>query len=465
MTDGPVAPTRVALASLVGTTVEFYDFFIYGTAAALVFPRLFFPVQDETIGVLLSFATFGVGFLARPLGGVVFGHLGDRVGRRLVLVVTLVGMGVATALMGLLPVYAQVGLLAPTLLVLLRLLQGVAVGGEWGGAVLMAIEHAPPARRGFFGSFTQVGAPAGTVLASLAFLAVSRLPDPAFLSWGWRLPFLFSAVLIAVGLVIRLSISESPAFARIEASRAVVHNPMRTAIERHGREILLVTATYLSQGVVAYVCVAYLVSYATTVAGIGRGTTLVGVTLAALVAMALYPAFGALSDRFGRKTVYLAGVVAPAALAWPAFALVDTGRPGLFVLAEVLLFGVALSPAAGVTGSLFPLLFTADVRYSGLSAGYTLSQVLGSAFAPTVAAALYAATGTSGAVVGYLVAVSVVSAVALSLIPGGWGRREAAHQLAHQLVQEPAVPGETVPVPSGAVDERTEPTERTRSAG
>ncbi|UYF97451.1 MHS family MFS transporter (plasmid) [Rhodococcus aetherivorans] len=420
---------RVALASFVGTTVEYYDFFIYGTAAALVFPTLFFPDVSPAIGILLSFATFGVGFLARPLGGIVFGHFGDRVGRKQMLVISLVGMGAATVLMGLLPGYAQIGIAAPILLTLLRLVQGFAVGGEWGGATLMAVEHAPTAKKGFFGSFSQMGAPAGTSIATLAFFAASQLPDEQFLSWGWRLPFLFSAVLIVIGLFIRLSLTESPDFAEIKANSAVVRVPIAVAFRKHWKEIFLIAGTYLSQGVFAYICMAYLVSYGTTVAGISRTFALAGVFVAGLVAVLLYPVFGALSDTFGRKTMYLLGAVTMGVAIGPAFALINTGNPWLFMTAQVLVFGISMAPAAGVTGSLFTMIFDADVRYSGVSIGYTISQVAGSAFAPTIATALYASTNTSNSIVLYLLIVSAISVVSVILLPGGWGRKGATRQL------------------------------------
>lgn len=419
-----VSPRRVAVASFIGTTVEFYDFLIYGTAAALVFPKLFFPTAAPVAGVLLSFATFGVGFLARPLGGVVFGHFGDRVGRRRMLVYSLVGMGVATVLIGLLPTYQHIGIAAPILLALLRLCQGFAVGGEWGGATLMAVEHATPERRGFYGAFPQMGAPAGTAAATLAFFLVSLLPDDQFISWGWRIPFLLSAVLVVIGLRIRVTITESPDFAALQRRSELVRTPVVVAFQRHWRQILLVAGAYLAQGVFAYICVAYLVSYAKEV-GTPRTWALFGVFVAALIAVVMYPLCGALSDRVGRKPLYLAGVVAMGLSVWPAFALINTGRPALFVAALVLVFGFAMAPAAGVTGVLFSMAFDTEVRYSGVSIGYTLSQVFGSAFAPTIAAALYARTASSDAIVVYLVVVSVISAVAVSLMPGGVDRTAA----------------------------------------
>ncbi|MGI5219156.1 MFS transporter [Nocardia sp. CA-290969] len=451
MTRKATSPLRVAMASFIGTTVEYYDFFIYGTAAALVFPKLFFPDVASAMGVLLSFATFGVGFLARPLGGVVFGHFGDRLGRKKMLVISLVGMGAATMLMGMLPDYAQIGIAAPILLTMLRLVQGFAVGGEWGGATLMAVEHAPQTKKGFFGSFPQMGAPAGTSIATLAFLAVSQLPDEQFLSWGWRLPFLFSAVLIIIGLVIRLSLDESPDFTAVRKRDAVVRVPFLAAISRHWREILLVAGTYLSQGVFAYICSAFLISYGTTVAWISRTAALSGVFVAGVVAVILYPIFGALSDTFGRKTMYLFGALAMTVVIAPAFALINTGKPWLFMAALVLVFGIAMAPAAGVTGSLFTMVFDADVRYSGVSVGYTLSQMAGSAFAPTIAAALYASTKSSDSIVVYLLIVSAISVTSVILLPGGWGRKGAAQQRMKDRAVSPA-PSSATP----AAVERTE---------
>ena len=421
-----VSPLRVAVASFIGTTVEFYDFLIYGTAAALVFPKLFFPQASPAAGILLSFATFGVGFIARPLGGIVFGHFGDRIGRKRMLVYSLVGMGVSTVLIGLLPTYAQIGLAAPVLLTVLRLCQGFAVGGEWGGATLMAVEHASADRRGFYGAFPQMGAPAGTASATLAFFLASQLPDAQFLAWGWRLPFLFSAVLIVIGLVIRLKLTESPEFSAVVQNSAVRRMPIVEAFRRHWRQIVLVAGAYLSQGVFAYICVAYLVSYATTAAGIDRTAALFAVFVAALVAVAAYPAFGAWSDAVGRKRLFLVGVVLMAASVFPVFALIDTGSALLFGVALVLVFGLAMAPAAGVTGALFSLAFDADVRYSGVSIGYTLSQVVGSAFAPTIAAALYAATQSSDSIAWYLVAVSAISVVAGALLPSDRSAPDAA---------------------------------------
>ncbi|MGC2938817.1 MULTISPECIES: MFS transporter [unclassified Brevibacterium] len=432
-TDTPRrSPVKVALASFIGTTIEYYDFFIYGTAAALVFPQIFFPDSSALMGTLLAFATLGVGFIARPLGGVVFGHFGDRIGRKRMLVISLTGMGVATFLMGMLPSHAMIGVAAPVLLTLLRLLQGFCVGGEWGGAVLMAVEHAPAGRRGFYGAFPQMGAPAGVAIATLAFLVVAGLPDEEFLSWGWRVPFLVSALLVVVGLVIRVAVDESPDFKRVRDQQQRVRVPAAEAFRTHPKQIFLVAGIYLSQGVFAYICMSYFVQYGNAVVGIDRSNALLSVFIAGVIGTVLYAVFGALSDKWGRKTTYMVGAAAMTIVIGPALLLINTGNALLFGVALIAVFGLAMAPAGGATGSLFSLLFKPEVRYSGASIGYTISQIVGSAFAPTIAAALYGATGSIVPLFVYLTIICLITVVSLLQVGGPWGKREAdAQKAAH----------------------------------
>ena len=419
---GPGTPShtpisKVAGACLVGTTIEFYDFFIYGTAAALVFPKLFFPEASPFIGTLLAFAAFGVGFVARPLGGVIFGHFGDRIGRKKMLVVSLMIMGLSTVLIGALPTYATAGALAPTLLVLLRLAQGIAVGGEWGGAVLMAVEHAPPNRRGFYGSWPQAGAPLGTLLATGAFFLVSLLPDDDFLAWGWRIPFLASIVLILAGLFIRMKVTESPAFQAVHEHGAEPRRPLVEVLRDHPRAVLLVAGAFLVQSTVSYVFIAYLASYGTAQVGASRTSVLAVIMLSAVVSTILHITFGGLSDRVGRKPLYIAGVVAMGVLIFPAFALFNTGNFGPMLLAHVLMFGIALSLAGGPTPAMFSEMFSSRIRYTGASVGYQLAGLFGAALSPIIAASLYEAFGTGYAIAAYVSAMAVISLVAVLLIP------------------------------------------------
>src|SRR5918994_776213 len=280
---------KVAAASLIGTTIEWYDFFIYGTAAALVFPALFFPEFSETAGTLAAFATFGVGFFARPVGGVIFGHFGDRIGRKTMLVLTLTIMGVATTLIGLMPTYEQIGIWAPLLLVVLRFAQGLGVGGEWGGAVLMAVEHSPREKRGFFGSWPQMGVPAGLILSNLIFLAVSSLPEAQFMAWGWRVPFLISILLVAVGLFIRLRIMESPAFQEIKDSGSASEKPLADLVKTHKRDVLTAMGMRIAENGTFYVLTVFVLTYGEEALGLGKNTMLTGVMIAAALGLVTIP--------------------------------------------------------------------------------------------------------------------------------------------------------------------------------
>ena len=410
----PATMRRVALSVLIGTTIEWYDFILYGSAAALVLGPLFFPGGDPVASTLLAFSTFAVGFAARPLGGVVLGHFGDRVGRKKMLVLSLSMMGVATALMGLLPTYSSIGVAAPILLVTLRLVQGFGVGGEWGGAVLTAVEYASPSKRGFYGSLPQVGVPAGLFLASGAFFLVSLLPEEDLLSWGWRIPFVVSIVLVGVGLFIRTRLADTPVFAGLgEDRRAKV--PVVDALRRYPRQILLATGSMISTGAYFYIVNTYALSYAKTSGTQSGGAMLGAVLIAALVAVATLPFFGGLAQRRGRRTMIVVGLAAMAVWIFPTFAAIDSGNVVALIAAYVVgavLFAVSYGPQA----TFITELFDASVRFSASSTSFQIGVLLGGGIAPIVATALVAGTGTSLSVAGYVAALSLLSLACVLLV-------------------------------------------------
>jgi|tagenome__1003787_1003787.scaffolds.fasta_scaffold20960624_2 MFS transporter, MHS family, shikimate and dehydroshikimate transport protein len=405
---------QVALASFIGTTIEWYDFFLYGTAAALIFDKLFFPSVSPTIGTLAAFATFGVGFAARPIGGIVFGHFGDRAGRKSMLVISLLIMGLATAAIGILPSYASIGIAAPILLVVLRLAQGLGVGGEWGGAVLMAVEHAPKGKRGLYGSFPQMGVPAGLFGATVIFALMQALTtDAQFLSWGWRVPFLFSVVLVGVGLFIRMRLLESPAFQQVKDTGTEAPKPIVDVIKTQPREVLVAMGMRIAENGVFYIFTVFVLAYGEKTLDLGKSTMLMGVAIAAAVGLVTVPLWGALSDRFGRKPLYMAGAVFSTLFAFPFFAMVDTKQPVLIWLAIVLGVNVGHDLMYGPQGAYYAEMFGTRVRYSGASLGYQLASVLSGGFAPLIAAALLAANGGSPTLVAaYMVVMGVITVVA-----------------------------------------------------
>ncbi len=407
---------KVAVASFVGTAIEWYDFFLYGTAAALVFNKLFFPKFDPLVGTLLSFATFAVGFVARPVGGVVFGHYGDRIGRKAMLSMTLLIMGTATFAIGLLPSYRSIGVAAPIALVALRLLQGFGLGGEWGGAVLMAVEHAPPNRRGFYGSWPQTGAPAGLLLATGAFSLVSRMSDQDLLAWGWRIPFLFSIVLVGVGAFIRFQVVESPAFARIKEEKKEAALPILEVLAKYKQSVALSMGARLAENAFFYIYTTFVLAYATEQVKVPRQMVLTGVLLAAAIDLLAIPIFGLLSDKFGRRPVYMFGAGFSLLFVCPFFWLVDSARPELLWAAIVV--GVSIGHAAmyGPQASFFSELFGARVRYSGASLGYQLASVLAGGLSPVIAAELLRrAGGAWWGVAIYMMALAVLTLIAVYL--------------------------------------------------
>lgn len=387
--------TRVGIASLIGTTIEWYDYFLYGTAAALVFGPLFFPDFSPLAGTLASFATFAVGFLARPVGAVVFGHFGDRIGRKTTLIATLLLMGVATFLIGCLPTYDSIGIFAPLSLVVLRIFQGLGLGGEWGGAVLLAVEHSPSDKRGFYGSWPQIGVPVGLLLATGVFAAVSSLPQEQFLAWGWRLPFLLSVLLVGVGLFIRFRIYESPAFTQVKESRTEAQLPILDVLRTHPKNVLLAAGTRLGTDVVFYTVSVFSLTYLSTNLGVPNNVGLTAVLIAAALGIFTVPAFGALSDRLGRRPVILGGAVFMGLWIFPFFWLLNTESLLLVTLAAVVMLNVGWPATYATIASFYAEMFSTRIRYSGSSLGFQLSGILGGALAPIISVSLLAWSGGS----------------------------------------------------------------------
>ncbi len=384
---------RVILASAVGSALEWYDFFIYGMAAALVFGDLFFPKADPTVGTLLAFATFGVGFFARPFGGLFFGRLGDRIGRKPVLVITLLLVGGGTFLIGFLPTYESAGILAPVLLVLLRLVQGFGAGAEYGGAVIMAVEHAPPNRRGLFGSWAPIGVTVGNLLAAGVFAFFSSLPKEQFLAWGWRMPFLLSIVLILFGFYIRARVAETPVFSEIAAKNKAARSPVREALQKHPREFVVVIGARLAENGLGYLYPVFTLNYMTKNVGVPKSTVLTGIMAAYALSILTIPFFSSLSDRIGRRPVYMGAALFSAAWAFPFFMLVNTGTPILVWMATIVALSIGVAGMFGPQAAYFAELFGARLRYTGFAFARELGSILAGGPAPFLAGVLILAGG------------------------------------------------------------------------
>ena len=389
---------KVALTALAGTSIEWYDFFLYGAAAALIFPTAFFGEATPSTALILSLLTFAAGFIARPIGGIIFGHYGDRVGRKKTLVMALILMGVSSTLIGLLPTYAMIGVTAPILLTSLRFAQGLAIGGQWGGAMLLVTESAPSDKRGYYGAFAQAGAPVGVILANLAFIITSSLvSEESFYSWGWRIPFLASAVLIAISMYIQLNLEDTKAFKELEALRQsqkdgnekiIKRSPILEAIRKYPSRIALAAGAFLSIQVTFYILIAFLLAYGVSSADITRDDMLAAVLIGSAIMVPFQFMFSSYSDRHGRKGIFMAGAVLTGLWAFAIFPLVDTGNFWLIVLA--ISGGLTfVSMMYGPQAAFFTELFSTEVRYSGATLGYQFGAILGGAFAPTIAALLW----------------------------------------------------------------------------
>lgn len=407
---------RVVIASFIGTTIEWYDFFLYGTAAALVFNKLFFPTVDPVAGTMAAFATFAVGFFARPLGGIVFGHFGDKIGRKSMLVTTLMMMGVATVLIGVLPTYDQIGVAAPVLLVALRFVQGFGVGGEWGGAVLMAVEHGHAGKRGFHASWVQAGVPVGLLLANGVFRLASSMDEKAFLSWGWRIPFLLGVLLLLVGMFIRMKIMESPIFTEAKAADPGPRVPILAVIRDHPRNVILSMGARFAENAFFYIFTVLVLSFGSQQLGVSKDFLLNAVLLGSAVQLIAIPCFGALSDKVGRRPVYLGGALFLTLFAFPFFWMMETRQSSLIMLAVVIGL-VGHAAMYGPQAAFFSELFGTRVRYSGASLGYQLASPLAGGLAPLIATKLLEkSSGKPWPVAVYLIVMGVITLVSVWLV-------------------------------------------------
>ena len=394
---------KVALTSLAGTSIEWYDFFLYGAAAALIFPKAFFPEATPAMALILSFGTFAAGFIARPVGGIIFGHFGDRIGRKKTLIIALLLMGISSTMIGLLPTYAMIGIAAPILLTVLRFAQGIAIGGQWGGAMLLVTESAPADKRGYYGAFAQAGAPVGVILANLALIITSSLvSEDFFLTWGWRIPFIASVILIGISMYIQLNLEDTKAFKELEtsnrekqeaeAAKTIIRSPILEALRKYPKRIVLAAGAFLSVQVTFYILIAFLLAYGVASAEMSRDDMLTAILIAAAVMVPMQFMFSAYSDRHGRRGIFMLGAGLTAVWAFIIFPLVDTGNFYLIVLAITggLTF---LAMMYGPQAAFFTELFSTEVRYSGASLGYQLGAIIGGAFAPMIAVTLWTEYG------------------------------------------------------------------------
>ncbi len=415
---------RVLIASLVGSSIEWFDYFLYGTVAALVFNQIFFVTDDPTVGLMLAYASFALAFFIRPFGGIIFSHIGDRIGRKKTLVITLSIMGLATFGMGLLPTYQAIGIWAPILLITLRLVQGLGIGGEWGGALLLAVEYAPPEKRGLFGSIPQMGITIGMMLGTFALSIMTLLPEGSFMTWGWRVPFILSALLVIFGLWIRKGIDETPSFKEVQAKGEIPKVPLVTTLRTHWREVLIAIGAKVVETAPFYIFGTFVVSYATTYLDFSNTAVLNSVMVATIITTLLIPVMGRLSDKVGRKPLYVYGSLGMILYAFPYFWLLKQGSVALLTIATIIGLGIIWAPITAVLGTMFSEIFSAEVRYTGISLGYQIGAAVAGGTAPLVATALLANFNNSYVPVAlYIIFTSLISLIAIWTVKDRQGQK------------------------------------------
>ena len=431
---------EVTLASIVGTIIEWYDFFIFAAAAALVFPALFFPESEPLTGTMFAFGTYALGFFARPVGGIIFGNYGDRIGRKAMLVVTLMLMGVATTLMGFLPTFDQVGYLAPVLLLLLRILQGLGAGAEFGGAVVMAAEYSPRGRRGLFASLPCTGVAIGLLLSSGIFTLFSSLPEDQFLAWGWRVPFLLSIIIVAVGLYIRLRVMETPVFSRVKETDTEVRWPVVEVARTQPRNLLVAIGARFSENGNSYIIQTFTLTYVATQLGMSDNVALTGVLISSAIGIFTIPLFGVLSDRVGRRPVYMGGSVFLLLFAFPFFWMLNTEVPVLIWLAIILANSVGVYAMFSPQAAYFSELFDTRVRYSGIALAREISAPFAGGIAPFIATFLLSRSGTYWPIALYMVVLALITIVAIYFGPETLGREMSEEEVMERETVGPATP-------------------------
>jgi metabolite-proton symporter len=405
---------KILIASLVGSSIEWFDYFLYGTVASLVFNQLFFPSSDPTVGLLLAYASFALSFFIRPIGGALFSHIGDKIGRKKTLVLTLSLMGSATVMIGLLPDYQTIGIWAPILLITLRLVQGLGIGGEWGGALLLAVEYAPKGKRAFFGSIPQMGVTIGMLLGTLSLSIMTTLPDETFMSWGWRIPFILSAALVFFGLWIRNGIDETPAFQQAKESGNIAKVPLVETLRTHWKSVFIAVGAKVVETAPFYIFSTFIISYATTVLGFSKTSALNAVTIATIITTILIPFMGQWADKVGRKPIYIGGTIAMILYAFPYFYLLQLKSTFWLITATVIGLGIIWAPITAVLGTLFSEIFKTNVRYTGVSLGYQIGAAVAGGTAPLIGTALLNAYNNSWIPIAiYLIFTAIISLVAI----------------------------------------------------